>query len=144
MQKIAILAVTLSYVAYILIYSESYALSPEKFFLPYSKILFVVCISLALTLIKYKNWKAKIKLLTLVTVLTYIFYNTSLQLQNFVEIKKIIFSEVITFEEMSALGPFMDGEIYYSIGKIVFYDLFAIFTFFAVNITVNEFDETKE
>lgn len=144
MQKIAVAIISLSYVGYTLFETESYALNPEQFFRPYSKILFVLLIAITLTFIKHKNWKSKIKVLTLVTVLTFIFYNTSLQLQNFFEMRTRIFSNDITFEQISLLGPLADFEIYYRIGKIVLFDLFAIFAFFAINKTVNEIEETKE
>ena len=143
MQKIAVITIALAYTTYALFETESYTLNPEQFFRPYSKILFVLLIAVTLIFIKYKNWKSKIKVLTLIATLTFIFYNTSLQLQNFFESGTRIFGEV-KFSQFETMGPYVDFQIYYRLGKIVLLDLFAIFAFFAINKTVNEVEETKE
>jgi len=156
MQKIAVLAVALSYVSYLLFDASSYALSPEQFFRPYSKIFFVLCIALALVFMKRNNWKSKIKLLTLATTLVFIFYTTSLQLQYFFESgNRYLDFELakntagdLKFENIEKMSSWIKNEIhfqiFYRIGKIILLDLFAIFAFFAINKTINELEETKE
>ncbi len=143
MQKITVIAIGLLYIAYTLVETDLNALSAEQFFQLFSKILFVLSIAIIFVLLKHKNWKQKIRLLTLVATLTFIFYNTSIQLQNFFEKGTRIFSEV-KYSQLETMGPYVNFQIYYSLGKIVLLDLFAIFAYFAINRTLNDLQETNE
>lgn len=143
----------MAYTAYLLFDTGSYALNPEQFFRPYSKILFVLFITFILMIIKYKNWKSKVKILTLWATLIFILFNTFLQLQNLFTKGSEIVNYITKLEDptianIEALNPWIASktqfEIYYRLGKIVLLDIFAIFAFFAINKTVNELEETKE
>lgn len=142
--KATLVILTLAYIAYIIYNADSLAFSSTQFFHPYTKILFILIIVIALLLMKNKNCKNKMKILTLIAVAVAMFFVTSLQLHALFDFNSKIFKSDLTYEQTGFLAPVVYSQIYYRIGKIVLFDIFTIFCFWAINKTIDDVEIINE
>ncbi len=132
-QRVLILALGISYILFILYESPNYTFSLNSAMRPYSTILFVSVMFFLLAFMSRNNWKQKIKILLLLSVLVFMYFKTADQLDSFYSISKKRATLILIKNSLS----FVNFWTYYHLGKILMLNIFAIFTFYAVNKTVD-------
>lgn len=143
-QKIIIGTVGLIYIIYQLVKTELYSISIDSSFQSYLATAYISSLLIALLLMKRKDWKSKIKLLTLAALLAFIFYTTSTQLNSMYDGFGVLADENLNYEQLQVINPYINFVTYYRLGKIAFFDIFAIFAFFGIFKTVNDIKISEE
>ncbi len=123
---------------------------PEDLYRPYSKIFFVWVTFLCLFFMKKKNWQTKIHILTIIVLLTVMSFVTTTQLNQLHSSRSTIIDIERTentsgeqqFNNIESMSHWITNEVAYSItyrvGKIILFDILAIFAYFAISKVIKE------
>lgn len=123
---------------------------PETLYRPYSQILFVWGILLCLFFMKKKNWQTKMHILTITVLLTVMSFVTTTQLTQLHNSRGIILDmertsrtqDFVNWAAIENMSHWVANEltyvITYRVGKIILFDILAIFAFFAISKVIKE------
>jgi len=127
-QRLLIALFGLLIIAHTVVSNLNWKTSVDNFYRPYSTVIFIIIITLSLYFLKKENWKQKLRVIVLLSMTSFILFNTFLQLGSYFN------GQNMGVEHFNAWGI-------YRMSKIILLDIFAIFTFFAINYTINKLED---